>query len=43
VTSADDLIFCFDDIAAQISGTDYVYIRIACPVNVTVKYGDEEI
>lgn len=43
VTSADDLIFFFDDIAAQISGTDYVYVRIACPVNVTVKYGDEEL
>ena len=43
VTSADDLVFFFDDIAGQINGTEYVYIRIACPVDVTVTSGDETL
>lgn len=41
VESADDLVFFFDDIASQIGGTKYVYIRIACPVDVTVKSNGE--
>lgn len=43
VTSADELVFSFDDIAGQINGTEYVYIRIACPVDVTVTSGDETL
>ena len=41
VDSAENLVYFFDDIANQISGTKYVHNRIACPVNVTVKSGDE--
>ena len=37
VESAEDLVFFFDDMANQISGTKYVYIRIACPVDVKVQ------
>ncbi len=37
VESAEDLVFFFDDIASQITGKQYVYIRIACPVDVKVK------
>jgi hypothetical protein len=43
VDSADDLVFFFDDIANQISGTQYVYIRIACPVDVTVTSEGETL
>lgn len=43
VEDADDLVFFFDDIAGQISGTKYVYIRIACPVDVSVKCNGEEL
>lgn len=38
VASADDLVFFFDDVADQINGQKYIYIRIACPVDVTVTY-----
>lgn len=43
VTTADELVFFFDDIAGQINGTEYVYIRIACPVDVTVSSGGETL
>lgn len=43
VKSADDLIFFFEDIANQIGGREYVYIRIACPVDVTVTSGGETL
>lgn len=43
VQSEDDLVFFFDDIASQIGGRKYVYIRIACPVNVTVEHGGEQL
>lgn len=43
VNSADDLVFFFGDIADQISGTRYVYIRIACPVDVTVTSHGETL
>ena len=43
VDSAENLVYFFDDIANQISGTKYVYIRIACPVDVTVKSGGETL
>lgn len=37
VESAEDLVFFFNDMANQISGARYVYIRIACPVDVKVQ------
>ena len=38
VASADDLIFFFKDIADQMNGQKYIYVRIACPVDVSVSY-----
>ena len=43
VASAEDLVYFFDDIANQIGGEKYVYIRIACPVDVEVTSGDETL
>lgn len=43
VASADDLIFFFEDVADQINGQKYIYIRIACPVDVTVTYAGETL
>ncbi len=43
VDNADDLVFFFGDIADQINGQKYIYIRIACPVDVTVKYNGETL
>ena len=43
VDSVDNLVWFFNDIADQISGKQYVYVRIACPVNVTVKSGGETL
>ncbi|MFR5069105.1 MAG: vWA domain-containing protein [Eubacteriales bacterium] len=43
VENADDLIFFFGDIADQINGQKYIYIRIACPVDVTVMYNGETL
>lgn len=43
VDNADDLVFFFDDIASQINGQKYIYIRIACPVDVTVEYDGETL
>lgn len=43
VDDAGQLVFFFDDIADQIRGTKYYYIRIACPVDVTVKSGGEAL
>lgn len=43
VSSADDLVFFFEDIAGQINGQKYIYIRIACPVDVTVTYDGETL
>lgn len=43
VENADDLIFFFGDIADQINGQKYIYIRIACPVDVTVTYDGETL
>lgn len=40
---ADNLVFFFGDIADQINGQPYVYIRIACPVDVEVSLGDEKL
>ena len=38
LASADDLIFFFKDIADQMNGQKYIYVRIACPVDVSVSY-----
>ena len=43
VQNADDLVYFFDDIAQQIGGANYVYIRIACPVDVTVSKNGETL
>ncbi|WP_291765693.1 S8 family serine peptidase [Blautia sp.] len=43
VNDPNDLVFFFDDIANQISGTRFVYIRIACPVDVTVSSDGETL
>ena len=43
IDSADNIVYFFDDIASQISGTQYVYIRIACPVEVTVSSNGEKL
>ena len=41
VTSAEDLVFFFGDMADQINGQKYIYIRIACPVDVYVSFDGE--
>lgn len=38
VENADDLVFFFNDMADQINGQKYIYVRIACPVDVQVTY-----
>ena len=43
VASAGDLVFFFEDMADQINGQKYIYIRIACPVDVTVTYNGETL
>lgn len=41
VSSADSIQFVFDDIAQQVGGGEYVYIKIECPVDVTVQKNGE--
>lgn len=43
VENADDLKFFFGDIADQINGQRYTYIRIACPVDVTVTFDGQKL
>lgn len=43
VANADDLVFFFGDMADQINGQKYIYIRIACPVDVSVTYNGETL
>lgn len=43
VASADDLVFFFEDMADQINGQKYIYIRIACPVDVSVTHNGETL
>lgn len=43
VADSDSLVFFFGDVADQINGQKYIYVRIACPVDVTVAYGNEEL
>ncbi len=41
VENASDLTFFFQDIGDQINGVPYIYIRVACPVDVRVEYNGE--
>ena len=43
VDDAGNLVFFFGDIADQINGQEYIYVRIACPVNVTVSHNGETL
>lgn len=43
VSDADSLVFFFGDIADQINGQKYIYVRIACPVDVSVTYDGETL
>lgn len=43
VSDADSLVFFFGDIADQINGQKYIYVRIACPVDVLVTYNGETL
>lgn len=43
VASVDDLVFFFEDMADQINGQKYIYVRIACPVDVFVSYNGETL
>ena len=43
VSDVDSLVFFFGDIADQINGQKYIYVRIACPVDVSVKYNGETL
>lgn len=43
VENADELVFFFEDMADQMNGTKYIYIRIACPVDVSVTYQGETL
>ena len=42
VAEADSLVF-FGDMADQINGQEYIYVRIACPVDVTVLHNGETL
>ncbi len=43
VSDAESLVFFFGDIADQINGQKYIYVRIACPVDVRVSYDGETL
>jgi len=43
VDDADNLVFFFGDIADQINGQKYIYIRVACPVDVAVTFNGETL
>lgn len=43
VANADELVFFFEDMADQINGQKYIYVRIACPVDVSVTYDGETL
>lgn len=43
VENAENLFYFFEDIADQINGQQYIYIRIACPVDVSVSYEGETL
>lgn len=41
VASAEELKYFFGDVADKIKGQKYIYVRIACPVDVSVSYDGE--
>lgn len=43
VATADELVFFFEDMADQINGQKYIYVRIACPVDVSVSFDGETL
>lgn len=43
VSNSDDLVFFFNDVADQINGQRYIYIKIACPVDVSVSYDGDTL
>lgn len=43
VADADQLSFFFEDMADQINGQKYIYVRIACPVDVSVTFDGETL
>jgi len=43
VEKANELVFFFEDMADQINGQKYIYVRIACPVDVSVTYKGETL
>lgn len=43
VANADELEFFFGDMADQINGQKYIYVRIACPVDVSVTFDGETL
>lgn len=43
VAKAEELVFFFQDMADQINGQKYIYVRIACPVDVTVTSNGETL
>lgn len=43
VADVEQLAFFFDDMADQINGQKYIYVRIACPVDVSVTFDGETL
>ncbi len=43
VANANELAFFFEDMADQINGQKYIYVRIACPVDVAVTFDGETL
>ncbi len=43
VDDADSLVYFFSDIAYQIQGQKYIYVKIACPVDVSVEHNGEKL
>ena len=43
VADADNLIYFFGDIADHINGQKFIYVRIACPVDVKVSFNGETL
>lgn len=41
VANTDELVYFFEDIGDQISGQKYIYVRIACPVDVSVRHNGQ--
>lgn len=43
VDSSEDLVLFFEDVAGQIGGQKYIYVKAACPVDVSVTYKGETL